>query len=135
MSRSTRILKDRYHFRRRHPHFGIFLEPEVQEVELAPGKRATLVYFVENDSERAVTLRAEVENLPLGWLARLERGDSGVLGFDAWTLEPGERAHYHLILMAPRQGAGAASPTLRVIDAEDPTRHASALARVRLPAS
>lgn len=133
MSLRSKILKNRYGFRRKHAHFGVFLNPEVQTETIPAGGRASFQFIVENDSEKPVTLRAEVQQLSLGWLSTLERSDPNIRADEAFWLEPGERAHYRLVLKPARSlQAGEGQALLTLVDVNNPTMTASARAIVRI---
>ena len=136
MSLRFNILKRRYDLRRRRSHYGVFLSPESQTLTVRTGERARFTFFVENDSEKPVTLRAEVQGLTLGWLATLTRSDPHIPADEAFWLAPEERAHYLLILRPPRQlQTGVGQAQLTVIDVENASMTASAVAIVEVKAA
>lgn len=133
MSLRNRILnarlKSSFNLRRRRSHYGVFLMPERIELQISPGERGRFAFFVENDSDHAVLLKAEVQGLAFGWMALLSRDDPSLRVEDAFTLDPGERAHYQLTLRPPRTlEAGQGEAILTVIDVNNPTMTATAVA-------
>lgn len=129
----SRLLVRRFQFRRRHVHYGVFLNPERQAQIVRPQQSARFVFFVENDSLDPVMLRAEVEGLPFGWLAMLKREDPGVYADDAFQLPPKARAHYSLTIKPPKRLLeGRAEAIFTVIDVQDESMSAHAVAEVTL---
>lgn len=129
----SRLLVRRFQFRRRHAHYGVFLNPERQAQTVRPHQSARFVFFVENDSLDPVLLRAEVEGLPFGWMALLKREDPGVHADDAFQLEPKARAHYSLTIKPPKRLLeGRAEAIFSVLDVRDESMSAHAIAEVTL---